>query len=286
MVLAVLVAATAVGCGKSQTRATWRDDGYLRDHGVWYWLEVRTTPRPLRLHHLQVDLRHPRIEMAAVPAADPDGDGPATAALESPLAIARRSGAIALINANPWQGMPDLFGHRRSDWHEGMHVQPLGLVVTKGQVRGTPSETNCGVWVDQEGAVHMGNPPDLAAVREGVAGFGALVQDGRLVPEAGGPIHPRTAIGVDGSGRWLHVVVVDGRQRGYSEGLSTYELAEVMKGRGGREAVNLDGGGSSILILADRRGERSVVNDPSTKQLGKSVPRPIPVAWVLREKGE
>jgi exopolysaccharide biosynthesis protein len=49
--------------------------------------------------------------------------------------------------------------------------------------------------------------------------------------------------------------------------------------------VNLDGGGSSIMIAAGRDGVRHVINDPCTKRSGVSLPRPIPVALVIRAKG-
>ena len=68
--------------------------------------------------------------------------------------------------------------------------------------------------------------------------------------------HPRTAVGLKEDA--LLWVVVDGRQPGYSEGMSLYELAEFLKRAGCKEALNLDGGGSSTLLV---RGV--VVNRPS-----------------------
>lgn len=68
--------------------------------------------------------------------------------------------------------------------------------------------------------------------------------------------HPRTAVGLrDDALIW---VVVDGRQPGYSEGMSLDELAEFLSNAGCKDALNLDGGGSSTLFV---RGE--VVNQPS-----------------------
>lgn len=68
--------------------------------------------------------------------------------------------------------------------------------------------------------------------------------------------HPRTAVGIkDDALLW---VVVDGRQPGYSEGMSLDELAEFLLNAGCKNALNLDGGGSSTLFV---RG--IVVNRPS-----------------------
>lgn len=60
--------------------------------------------------------------------------------------------------------------------------------------------------------------------------------------------NPRTAVGVTATGKLL-LVVVDGRQGSYSAGMTLRELAELMVDLGAREAVNLDGGGSSEMFL-------------------------------------
>ncbi len=68
---------------------------------------------------------------------------------------------------------------------------------------------------------------------------------------------PRTAVGVQADGRLL-LVVVDGRQPRYSFGLSMVGFARLMKKLGAVEALNLDGGGASTMVV---RGK--VVNRPS-----------------------
>jgi hypothetical protein len=267
------------GCTAVQSPAP---PDFLSQHGLSYWLVVQQTPRPLRIHHLRVDLANPRIELLAAPANDPDGDGPATAALTPPRLLAERSRAIALVNANPWQGLPNAAGRRDSNWREQQPVQILGLVAAQGTVRSTPADGHCAFWIDRAGRPGMGVPSNLAEVREGVAGFAQLVRDGEIVVPPGGPIHPRTALGLDASRRYLYLVVVDGRQPGYSEGLANGELADYLLRLGCRDAMNLDGGGSSILLLADDGSTLRTVNDPSTKKDGRSIARPIPIALVVR----
>jgi hypothetical protein len=60
--------------------------------------------------------------------------------------------------------------------------------------------------------------------------------------------HSRTAVGVTGDGRLL-LVVVDGRQPGYSRGMTLRELAELLQRLGAQQAMNLDGGGSSEMVV-------------------------------------
>lgn len=60
--------------------------------------------------------------------------------------------------------------------------------------------------------------------------------------------NPRTAVGFTADGRAL-LLVVDGGQPGYSVGMTLRELAEVMVRLGAVEALNLDGGGSTIMVV-------------------------------------
>ncbi len=88
--------------------------------------------------------------------------------------------------------------------------------------------------------------------------------------------HPRTAAGYSRDGRYLILTVVDGRQPGYSRGVDLFELAELMQDFGCSEAVNLDGGGSSTLVI-----RHEVVNRPSDP----TGPRPVANALVVVQTG-
>ena len=49
--------------------------------------------------------------------------------------------------------------------------------------------------------------------------------------------------------------MVDGRQPHYSDGANMPELAEIVRRHGGYAALNLDGGGSSVLVVAGEDGQ-------------------------------
>ncbi len=69
--------------------------------------------------------------------------------------------------------------------------------------------------------------------------------------------HPRTAAGVRSDGS-LVLVTVDGRQPLISVGMTIAELEALMVELGSVEAINLDGGGSTTMVVRGR-----VVNAPS-----------------------
>jgi hypothetical protein len=107
--------------------------------------------------------------------------------------------------------------------------------------------------------------------REAVGGRPMLVRDSVIVPEVDteGQVsfrnrNPRTAVGVARNARHLILVVVDGRQAPYSDGMTLRELADLMLTLGARDAINLDGGGSSALVYRDPKANTlKVANRPS-----------------------
>lgn len=77
--------------------------------------------------------------------------------------------------------------------------------------------------------------------------------------------HPRSAVAVTEDMRVLFIVV-DGRFKGQAEGINIPELAHLIRVLGGKDAINLDGGGSSTLwcISAPDNG---VLNHPSDNKI-------------------
>jgi exopolysaccharide biosynthesis protein len=116
-------------------------------------------------------------------------------------------------------------------------------------------------------------------VRLAIGAGPQLVKDGNIFlttksegfgGDVGGGRAPRTALGVTPN-QHLLLVIVDGRQPGYSDGMTLIELAKLMHDLGAKDAMNLDGGGSAELVIGGQ-----VVNRPSD---GKE--RPIGDALVL-----
>jgi hypothetical protein len=115
--------------------------------------------------------------------------------------------------------------------------------------------------------------PPWENVPEALGGGPIVVRDGKPVfrsfegftTDQMARRHPRTGVGQTADGR-IVLVAVDGRQPGYSTGLTNFELALAMARLGCVTASALDGGGSTTMAFdgkllnrpSDRGGERAV----------------------------
>ncbi|EEY81110.1 MULTISPECIES: phosphodiester glycosidase family protein [Streptococcus] len=148
-----------------------------------------------------------------------------------------------------------------------------GYVIRNGVVyRDTVREdsSNGDLAIYKDGSFKIIYEDEISAdqlVKDGVVNllaFGpSVVENGEIVVDTNSEVgqsmasNPRTAIGIIDENHYI-IVVSDGRTS-ESQGLSLYELAEVMKSYGVKTAYNLDGGGSSTLYFNGQ-----VINKPTT----------------------
>lgn len=118
-------------------------------------------------------------------------------------------------------------------------------------------------------------------VQTAVGGGPVLVQNGevqitnneerKFAGKAVDDRHPRTAIGYTHSGDVI-VFVCEGRSE-KAAGLTLTQMAGIMRNLGCEEALNLDGGGSTLLLVNGRE-----VNNPSSE----GVQRPVPSVFIVK----
>ncbi len=179
---------------------------------------------------------------------------------ENTLEFAKRHRAQLAINTSA-------FGPFRASAGQPMDV--VGLAAREGTVYSPPVKDYGAMFIARDGRVSLKAPPfDTKEAWDVIPGFGMLVDDGRVVVDPAlcetsfGGANPRTAVGVDREGRTLWVVVADGRQPQFSVGLTLPELAAVFLQLGAWDALNLDGGGSTTLVMQDADGLHHVLNSP------------------------
>jgi exopolysaccharide biosynthesis protein len=102
-----------------------------------------------------------------------------------------------------------------------------------------------------------------------ITGNTFILRDGVRVSKDDVDQHPRTPIGIDHDTGQLLLLVVDGRQA-LSRGSTMKELAKLFQRLGAEDALNLDGGGSSIMLGRQLDGSLAVLNSPSDGH-----PRPV-----------
>ncbi|MGD7654054.1 MAG: phosphodiester glycosidase family protein [Verrucomicrobiales bacterium] len=245
------------------------------------WSETVREPQPLAVYFLRADLRHPACRPVAVVSDDPDGRGPAEAALVSPGTLFKRHGLIAAVNANAFSRAPN--AGKIPGWHHGLHVDIRGLAIsntiTRSGLDHPGATSSSALAVLNDGSITIGRPDDLTIIRHAVGDWGApLLTNGTILPAADSVRHPRTAVGIDKTGRILLFAVVDGRRPGHSAGTTLRELATLMKHHGCHHAINLDGGGSSVLLYRETPdGPVKTYNRPSG-----NTHRPVPVLFGIR----
>ncbi len=244
--------------------------------------ETRSDPRPLRIHYLKVALNNPKLEVITLPGEDPDGLGPAESRLTKPTDLLKKFHALAAVNANAFAGLNEDKA-AAPDWYEGRPVDIMGIVASEKKIISPIEKNRTSFWVDSLGKPHIGDLTSSDTVKEAVADwFSPLLIDSKIIPNSEDKaLHPRTALGFDDTGSWLLLVVVDGRQRGFSEGVTLYELAQIFQSQGCRQSINLDGGGSSIMLIQEPGKDVRTFNSPSGKEH-----RPVPVMLGVRRRSD
>ncbi|MBI3577893.1 MAG: phosphodiester glycosidase family protein, partial [Ignavibacteriales bacterium] len=127
-------------------------------------------------------------------------------------------------------------------------------------------------------AVFLGFMPNLTRIQNVVGGGGRILLQGKAVSDTNNTLekigvpflktrHPRTFVGFNQDTTKLYLCTVDGRQS-TSIGMNFQEMADFLLSIGAWNAINLDGGGSTTMVLngrivnlpSDKTGERAVAN--------------------------
>ncbi|MBQ3403776.1 MAG: phosphodiester glycosidase family protein [Synergistaceae bacterium] len=138
---------------------------------------------------------------------------------------------------------------------------PIGALRVNGRNYSMPYDMRgCMAWNDNDEALFAvaeatedaGYWPEMSNV---IQAGPMLIDDGRPAGYdesfSGGLVsarHPRSAVGLNAEGSWVFMVV-DGRNGMHSSGATISELTEILRAQGLVYALNLDGGGSTEIII-------------------------------------
>lgn len=237
--------------------------------GVWYrYLHVPAGP--WAIHLLDVDLSRCNT-LVAVKGADTAAGRTKTSELLAWLAR-RTPNARVVAGVN-------------ADFFSLANGTPTGLLVVDGRML-TPPVSQPAFAVDSAGRARIATFSVVNGSlspfhpREAVGGRPWLIRDSVIVADVdtSGQAsfnvgrNPRTAVGISREGRRVLLAVIDGRQQPYSDGMSLRETATFLRAVGARDALNLDGGGSSTMLYAHLSpSDRRLANRPSDPQGERAV---------------
>ncbi len=215
---------------------------------------------PLQVWGVRIDLMSPGISIVVTPS---NGSRPLDTDGETTETFLRETGVQIAVNASPFAPVSDT---------PGAPEDIMGISAAGGAVYSPPEGSDGALIIDDSGRAWVvdqnalessvaAGPGLPGSIDSAVGGFSVILRDGRNL---GGydHRHPRTAAGVSRNHRYLYLVVADGRQLGWSVGVTTRELAAWLSYVGASDGLNLDGGGSTALVAQDPDGLPLLIDSP------------------------
>ncbi|WP_224361923.1 phosphodiester glycosidase family protein [Hyalangium versicolor] len=229
--------------------------------GVRYERLVFQEPRPVVAHVVRIDLQAPGIDFLVTPG-QPSEAGDVFANTTS--GFAERQGVQLAINANYFY--PFRNNHPLDyEPHRGDPVHVVGLAASRGSAFGSPGRDVVTLYLSRDRRVSFEQPS--GELWHAVSGMGYVVREGKPAALAEDGFrqvpYPRMLAAVDETGRYLLLLIVDGKQPRYSEGLTLAEAADLFLKHGAYTGIQLDGGGSATLVRQGGQGRIRQVNTPT-----------------------
>jgi exopolysaccharide biosynthesis protein len=145
-----------------------------------------------------------------------------------------------------------------------------GLAISNGALVSPDQAGNASLLLTQDNHASFaaGGAANISNIWTAVSGGGFVLQNGVDVVTGslpGDPLNPnpRSVVGLSQDDMYMYLVAIDGRQAGYSNGVTQAEEADLMHVLGAYNAINLDGGGSTALVVQGANGSPDVLNRPS-----------------------
>lgn len=230
--------------------------------GVDYCRGHFSLPRLIKAHALRIDLQAPGVEVLVQP--------PVPGLTNKTVAhyatdFMREHGLQIAFSADSF--LP--FAH----W-PGEITDPTGIAISEGALLSQPVSNLHALGISRNGHAQITrNQYDLTTAWQAVGGMLITLEHGTNSAERLG-MDAASVSGISADGRFLYWLIVDGRQKGYSEGATPEETAEMMKQLGADMALNMDGGSVVTLGFARRWIGYRVANRPCHPYL-TGVQRPI-----------
>ena len=207
--------------------------------------DIHNPQLPLIVHIVKIDLLNPTVSVITSEAALFKNNRGRLRG-ETTRDFALRHNTIVAFNAAPFKTRSLLFSVYRTI---------VGIHITDFRRMSMPHERYGALlfYADKTARIIDAQTEELLLenVRHAVGGFWTILRNGAVLPQKLHRRDSRTAVGIADNGRTLFVVAVEGENKRKSQGLSFEETARLMRELGADDALQLDGGSSSSLVLQE-----------------------------------
>ncbi|TCC91068.1 phosphodiester glycosidase family protein [Pedobacter hiemivivus] len=188
-----------------------------------------------------------------------------------------RQSVPVMMEKNVFEGY-QILGATNGDFFDSVTGEPRGLVYINGEAIRPVILTGWAFFAIDKNGYPLISGSSLysqysASLLHALGGRQILVTGGQEIKQTDVTIEPRTGIGYT-SDDIVYMLVADGREENYSNGLSFAEMGSLMKALDVKEAINIDGGGSSTFVV--NTDKITVKNKPSD-----GTPRQVANGWAI-----
>jgi GH25 family lysozyme M1 (1,4-beta-N-acetylmuramidase)/uncharacterized protein YgiM (DUF1202 family) len=227
-------------------------------NGVTYFRQEMQSPRKMVAHVLSIDMRVSGLKSLVTPPSHESG----LVCTRTTSKFLEEFGLQVAINGDGFSYLDqDTYPPGQYCPNGGEPVDVNSYAASRGTVYSQRWVGRPILYINKKNEVSFNQPS--GAIFNAISGDRMLVEKGKRVQNLESQaLEPRTAAGLNQNGRWLFLVVIDGRQAGYSLGATLPETADFLVSLGAYTALNLDGGGSSAIVIEGALGGPFVLNSP------------------------
>ena len=193
---------------------------------------------PLSYHIIKIDLDTENLAITSSPSDETEFDADGTLKPSGTARFARDSRSVVAFNTSPFSkdsGKVKIIGTHRVNKREfsSPAARYAALAFDDGKATVIPSQ----------------NEQTLTDADFAFGGFFAVLLDGQEQTFQAVTHDSRTGVGVSEDGKTLYVMAVEGENKKKSRGLSYQECAKLFAALGADDALEMDGGSSTQLLI-------------------------------------
>jgi uncharacterized protein YgiM (DUF1202 family) len=225
--------------------------------GVSYYRTTQTSPRPMTTHVLAIDMKSAQaLRFLVTP---PVRDTVPQLCTRTTSQFLDDNDMQIAINGDEFVYLDPQDYPPQNYCTSGDPVRPTSYAASRGRVYAQKQPSRPTLYINQNNEITFDAPK--GKVYNAISGERMVVVKGQKVASLDTQnLQPRTALGINQNGRWLYLVVVDGREA--SDGASFSQLADILLSYGVYTAINFDGGGSSTMVIEGVNRRPCVLNTP------------------------